>query len=230
MNTAFTIDAIMNEARLSHLGSLGLDLRAKRVLEVGAGIGLLTHLWEELDCEIISTEVRQENIDYNLYKHPWRRGIVFQRDVMQPDSHADFGTFDIVFCYGILYHVPDPAFVIRDLGKLCGSLFLVESMVTGMTDDPCLVVHPEGSGVNQGIYDRACKPTRGWYMQELGTVFPYAYATKTQPRNTVYYPLLWPTMEGYIARCVFVASRQELSLPGLSATLPMRQEYCEETL
>ena len=35
----------LNEARLRHLASLGLLLEGKTVLEVGAGIGLLTHFF-----------------------------------------------------------------------------------------------------------------------------------------------------------------------------------------
>ena len=42
----------INHARQDHLAALGLDLQAKRVLEVGAGIGLHTEFFEKRGCEV----------------------------------------------------------------------------------------------------------------------------------------------------------------------------------
>ena len=46
----------INQARQSHLASLGLDLANKRVLEVGAGIGLHTPFFRERGCEVTVTD------------------------------------------------------------------------------------------------------------------------------------------------------------------------------
>lgn len=220
--TEFLVDATFNDARMNHLGSLGLDLAGKRVLEVGAGIGELTWFWEDLDCEIVSTEGRKSNNERNLIEHPWRQ--VLKRDVTKKDSHKDLGMFDIVFCYGLLYHVPDPAFVIADLSQVCKSLFLVGSMVATDDGPPDLGERPESIDVNQGLYRRACTPTRSWFMQELARNFDYVYLPRTQPKN-YYYHLSWPLPKTHIARAVFVASREQLNLPTLSDELLMEQEH-----
>ena len=219
--TEFLVDGTFDKARMHHLGSLGLDLEGKRVLEVGAGIGELTWFWEELGCEIVSTEARQGNIEYNLSRYPGR--TVLKRDVTMKDSHKDLGMFDIVFCYGLLYHVPDPAFVIADLSKVCKSLFLVDTMVDIKDGPPEVGGRTEFVGINQGLYDRACTPTRSWFMQELACHYAHAYVTRTQPGN-FYFHLSWPVSKGCIARAIFVASRDNLELPTLSTTLIMEQE------
>jgi 2-polyprenyl-3-methyl-5-hydroxy-6-metoxy-1,4-benzoquinol methylase len=60
----------INEARLKHLDSLGLELTNSKVLEVGSGIGLLTGFFENLGCEILSTDARAENVAEHLPAFP----------------------------------------------------------------------------------------------------------------------------------------------------------------
>lgn len=224
MVQTFLVDREFDTAKMGHLASLDLDFHEKRVLEVAAGVGTLTHFWEERGCTIVSTEARKQNIETNLHNHPWRTDILFQVDLTRPDSHKEFGVFDIVFCYGVLYHVPDPRHVIHDLAPLCRELFLVESMVANDDGPPALNERQEFIGINQGLYSTACTPTRSWFMQELGEVFPHVYTTRTQPRN-MYYRLTWPAPPGEISRAIFVASRTELASPSLTKALPRKQTY-----
>ena len=51
---AFLTYAQIIKARLDHLASLNLDISEKSVLEVGAGIGLLTGFFEDRGCSILS--------------------------------------------------------------------------------------------------------------------------------------------------------------------------------
>lgn len=221
----FPVDAAFDRARLNHLASLNLDLEGKRVLEIGAGIGELTYFWEERDCEIVSTEGRQEHIESNLIAHPWRRGTLFQVDLSRPNSHATFGQFDVVFAYGILYHVPNPETVIKEMAAL-SSLILVETMVHGGSDIVELNERQEFVGDNQGLYPMACTPTRSWFMETLRLHYGYAYATKQQPCSN-YYPISWPSKPNYLARAVFVGSKTPLNQDTLLEELPKEQTYVE---
>jgi 2-polyprenyl-3-methyl-5-hydroxy-6-metoxy-1,4-benzoquinol methylase len=96
----------LNHARLRHLASLGLDLRGKRVLEVGAGIGLHTEFFEHLGCTVISTDGRPGNVQELCRRYPWRDARVFDLDA--PKVPEGLGRFDIVYCYGTLHHLQRP--------------------------------------------------------------------------------------------------------------------------
>ncbi len=92
----------INQARQQHLAGLGLDLEAKRVLEVGAGIGLHTGFFEERGCDVLSTDANPVNAAEMLRRYPHRKiGVL---DLDRPIALADLGRFDIVYCYGTLYH------------------------------------------------------------------------------------------------------------------------------
>src|SRR5215467_7370709 len=96
----------INRIRHAHLASLGLNLQAKRVLEVGAGIGLLTAFFEERGCDVLSTDANPTNVAEMLRRYPHRKiGLL---DLDRPAPLSDLGDFDIVYCYGTLYHLCDP--------------------------------------------------------------------------------------------------------------------------
>lgn len=210
--------AVINEARLSHLASLGLDLSEKRVLEVGAGVGNLTGFWHRRGCDVVSTDGRAENVAEFRRRHPgWR---VKQANLNVADSHASLGRFEIVFCYGTLYHLSHPTVALRSLAAMVTRLFLVESRVF-CSDDGSPHKVREGQGIDQSIDNYGCRPARDWVRTELGRYMPFVYVPLTQPRYPEY-PLIWPS-KARACRAVFVASRQRLSNPLLTPGLPSRQ-------
>src|SRR2546430_12858064 len=99
----------MNEARMNHLASLDLPIDGKSVLEVGGGIGLLTGFFEQRGCTVLSTDARSDNVAE--MKRRWPARHVATLDLERPDAIATFGSFDVAFCYGTLYHLatPEPA-------------------------------------------------------------------------------------------------------------------------
>ena len=217
---------VFNQRRLEHLETLGLDLDNKRVLEIGAGIGQLTHFWIEHGCQVVSTEGQPCLVERFEELHPdWE---IHCLDLGKPGSHDHLrkflGKFDIVFCYGVLYHVPDPDLLLCDMYRM-GDTFLLESMVWNEDNGKN---NPQGHwpGSDQGPdYSCAYTPSRNWIMQRLSGLWPYRYVTRTQPRESRF-PLKWPVPAGYIARAVFVASMQPLRQDTLLTELPMVQEYC----
>lgn len=211
----------INHARLKHLASLNLPLAGKTVLEVGAGIGLHSHFFEELGCKVVVTDGRQENVDAMKKRFPHRNNRLF--NLLDFDSYTSFGEYDIVYCYGTLYHTPEPEKILKGLSSLCRNMLLLETCVTpGNHVDVHLTRETES--FDQAIGIVGCRPTRPWIMGILKKYYGYAYVTKTQP-NHVDFDLDWTiALKKQNHRSVFVASKTAINNPLLLTELPNLQE------
>jgi hypothetical protein len=155
-----------------------------------------------------------------------RRHRIVRLDLAKDDG-ATLGQFDVVHCYGLLYHLRDPARLIRLMNATCGSLCLVETCVSfgaGSAINPAL---EDAAQVSQAYDGAGCRPTRAWVLDALKKVFPHVYTPTTQP-NHEEFPVDWtrPGPSGLLMRAVFVASRQPLSSAFLTDSLPDHQSRC----
>ncbi len=175
---------------------------------------------------MFSTDARPENVRENLRRYPHRVGRVEVADLVVPASHDRFGQFDVVYCYGTLYHLSSPDLCIYDLSKICHSLFLLETCVNLQDNGKTNLVREDHRYPNQSFHGLGCRPSRDWIMTELRKHFAFVYLTVTQPGHPEF-PLAWPAVLPVgiqNARAVFVASRQTLNLPTLSTKLLMWQQ------
>jgi tRNA (mo5U34)-methyltransferase len=226
----------INQRRLEHLASLGLPLSGQTVLELGAGIGDLSTFFLDRDNEVTSVEARAENIErmraniaayYGAHSSevPERHRIV--RLDLNRDDATSLGQFDIVHCYGILYHLRDPLRLVRLMNATCRSLCLVETCVSLGAEAAINPTPEDASQASQAFDGAGCRPTRAWIRNALKDVFPHVYVPTTQP-NHEEFPVDWtrPGPKGLLTRAVFVASRQPLSSPLLTDSLPDHQTRC----
>jgi SAM-dependent methyltransferase len=211
----------ITNASLSHLESLKLDIDNLSVLEVGAGVGLLTHFFEKRNCQVLSTDARIELVKEQQERYPHRKVEV--ADLEKPETYKNFGEFDIVFCYGTLYHLSNPEFTIRELAKLCKKYFLLETCVFPIDNGKINLIEEPKFFLHQSFYGLGCRPARNWVLNTLKKYFPYAYITATQPDHPDY-QLEWPVQDPREnTRCVFVASKEQLENPLLLEALPDKQ-------
>lgn len=222
-----TPDALaINRARLAHLDSLGLDLSNKRVLEVGAGIGLHTKFFLDRGCKVLCTDANPENVAEVGRRYPGLRVEVLDLDHTADISHL--GKFDIVYCYGTLYHLSKPEQALRALAEVCERTILLETCVSlGNYSEACLVREPKAN--NMAFSSIGCRPTRLWVMEMLRRYFGYSYVTKTQPRHPDF-ELNWHTPAFQLLhRAVFVGSKIPVESPHLLDSLPNAQACLEDT-
>jgi SAM-dependent methyltransferase len=215
----------INKARLDHLASLRLDLSRKSVLEVGAGIGLLTKFFEDQDCSVLSTDGNPDNVKVMRRMYPWRR--VGNLDLDRASDLSKFGQFDIVFCYGTLYHLSKPEEALKALSSVCREIILLETSVSpGRYSE--LVLVRERIGRDQAISGVGCRPTRLWVMKTLKKYYGNAYITRAQPRHPDFL-LDWdilPIRPSY--RAVFVGSKQPIRNPNLLEEVPEHQQVSRD--
>jgi SAM-dependent methyltransferase len=210
-----------NARRLEHLASLGIPVFNKSVLEVGAGIGDHTHYYLDRGCKVTITEPREENLIYLRKRYP--EMDVRELDLERPNSNVE-GRWDVVHCYGLLYHLQNPGPALQFMAKRNGSLLLLETCVSfgsGMKEN----LTPEDQKMaTQAFSGTGCRPTRDWIVEELKKLYEHVYCTKTQPNHDEF-PLDWTRPEAHkgLSRAVFVASRQPLDTPALTKEIPLLQ-------
>lgn len=207
---------------LEHLASLGLPLRGRTVLEVGAGAGDYSSFFIDRGCRITITDVRPELLAYLRRRYP-------EQDV----QHLDLETpapltgapFEVVFCYGVLYHLRQPAQALAYLNDCCRDLLLVSSQVVYGDEEDIVLVDEQQARLGQSYYGRGARFTRRWLWQQLRHHFPHVYLPITQPTHPQF-PTDWtlqPVKEELV-RAVFVAARQPLTNPLLTEAWLDHQE------
>ncbi|WP_035686192.1 class I SAM-dependent methyltransferase [Bradyrhizobium sp. Cp5.3] len=89
------------------------ELYGKSILEAGSGAGRFTEILLDAGA-IVTTFDASVAINVNRENNAWKGDVTFLRadiyDIPVPD-----GSFDFVFCYGVIQHLPDAEKAIRSL-------------------------------------------------------------------------------------------------------------------
>ncbi len=213
----------INAARMEHLASLKLEIAGKRILEVGAGIGLLTGFFEDLGCSVLTTDGRLDNVVEIRRKYPHR-----QAEVLDLNTTADItylGEFDIIFCHSTLYHLSNPEQAIKAMAAVCREMILLETHIIPRHELEIYSICEDNHHPNQALSGRESCPTRPWVVETLKKYFEFVYLTTHQPAHPDF-DLQWePGLEKKLHRTVFVGSRQPLSNKKLTETIAAHQTY-----
>lgn len=203
----FGEDAIsINEARIKHLDSLNLNLKSKKILETGCGgkgdiTNFLLNYTEDItlnDCRLDNIKNLLETIGKDLKYNTWDLNNDLPKEEL----------FDIIICYGTLYHLTKPDIAIENLSKICKDFLIMSTCVNGKNDNEINIVN-EGNFPTQGKDGYGCRPGRKFIYSNLQKHFNYVYTLKTQP-NHKDYPLNFPS-NNVVNRCIFVGSHIEIN-------------------
>lgn len=211
-----------NVARLCHLESLGLDLKNKKVLEFGAGIGDHTIYYLFKNCNILPTDARPELVEF-INNRFGIRAEVFDAE-KDLGKLEEFGYFDIIHCYGILYHLSNPDKFIEAVSSI-GETLLLETCVS--PDHLAVDAHyvkENQENLTQAESGIGCRPSRKWVDKELKKYFEFVYYPKTQPDHFEF-PLNWNNQpEIDLIRAIFIASNVEIFNSNLTKEIPIEYE------
>jgi SAM-dependent methyltransferase len=201
----------INSARMEHLGSLGLELAGKAVLDVGCGVGHLAQFFVELGCPVTSVDARASNVEGLRARYPGLKAHVLN---VETEALSTLGRFDVVFCYGLLYHLENPVAGVRNMAAACDDLVLLETLVCDHRE-PMLILVDEPPVNNQAIGHIGCRPSPSFVVMALNRAgFQYVYAPQTAPDHPEF-RFAWKndasySRDGRNMRCIFVASRREI--------------------
>ncbi len=204
-----------NSRRLEHLASLRIPVANLTVLEVGAGIGDHSHYYLDRNCTVTITEARRQNLSILKQRYP---GCDVQFLDMEAPVAPEGAPFDVVHCYGLLYHLSAPLKAMEFLAQCTKQMLFLETCVSFGSGEDIFNVAEMKSSPTQAVSGTGCRPTRALLYRHLSTLFEYVYVPTTQP-NHEEFPLDWtvrsPDGGGLLTRAVFVASRTELGIDGL---------------
>jgi len=183
-------------------------------------VGHLAARLERMGCHIVCIDGRKENIDGLRTRYP---GLEAHVANVENEPLSRFGRFDVVFSYGLLYHLENPLQGLRNLESVCDELLLLETIICDH-ELPLLRIEDEPLNLNQALGGLGCRPTPRYVVLALNRAgFRYIYAPASPPEYQDF-QFEWRnnldcSRDGYPLRCVFVASRTKLKNGRLASLL-----------
>ena len=139
----------------------GLEL--SNAVDAGCGVGFFSKTLVECGLNACGFDGRKENVSEarrRFPKIPFEQGDIEQRTILE------LGRFDLVLCFGLLYHLENPMVAIRNLRALTQKCLLLESMCLP-EDGPAMILRSEPRQEDQSLSDMACYPTEGSLVKML---------------------------------------------------------------
>jgi cyclopropane fatty-acyl-phospholipid synthase-like methyltransferase len=206
----------INQQRLNHLESLNLDISNKRVLEYGAGAGLLTQYFVWKSCKVVSLEGREENVKQFLVRDS---DVTVKQFDLEKTNWDDIESADVGFAYGLLYHLGNPKNFIQQAMKKTEEFLILETIVT---EDNLpyseYIVDEDTSSETQSLSGKGCRPSRKIVWDWFKEYFPFVYVPTTQP-NHEEFPKSYATKEHHTIRFIIIGSKNPIVNPQLSSEL-----------
>lgn len=138
-------------------------LGLRNAVDAGCGVGFFAQTLSEMGLETRGFDGRFENVVEARKRFP---KVAFECGDIESAEIAALGTFDLVLCFGLLYHLESPMRAIRHLRALTGKGLLIESMcVPG--DDARMMFREEPSQHDQSLTDMAFYPSESCLVKML---------------------------------------------------------------
>jgi FkbM family methyltransferase len=184
-----TQDAIeINDARGAFLESFLPDLIRKSnittALDVGCGaLGVFSRLLKDLGLVVTALDGRPHNVAEARKLNPT---VDFKVCDVENPSILSLGRFDLVLCFGLLYHLENPFLAIRNLFEITEKYLLIEAQ-TAPHKALISVMYEEPHAINQSLNYVAYMPSESSIIKMSYKVgFPKLYRSCHFPNHPDY--------------------------------------------
>jgi SAM-dependent methyltransferase len=165
------------------LAELKDPLQLRTAMDIGCGVGYFSGVLQSLGFAVTGVDGRRENVEEAARRNP---KVSFRTYSVEDPGLRSLGTFDLTFCFGLLYHLENPLLAIRHLHAMTKSLLLVESVIFP-GDEPAMVLIDEEIHEDQGLEHIAFYPTEACLIKMFYRVgFGYVYTFRRQPNHSEY--------------------------------------------
>lgn len=188
------------------LAGLRDQVRLESAIDVGCGVGDFSKFLSDLGLRVLAVDGRESNVAEAKSRYPH---IEFLATDAESIHSEEMGKFDLVLCFGLLYHLENPFRVVRHLRNLTSQILLVE---TACVPDsaPSMMLLDEGVAEDQGLNYVAFYPSQSCVIKMLYRAgFPFVYRFKRLPHDKLYESTVWEKQQ----RTLLMASNVALHTP-----------------
>ena len=139
--------------------ALGLS----NALDAGCGVGFFSQMLAECGLNVCGFDARAKNVEEAQRRFP---GIPFGLADVEDRGVLQLGRFDLVLCFGLLYHLENPLLAIRNLRAITEKCLLLESMCVP-EERPAFLLREEPGQQDQSVTDVACYPSQSGLVKML---------------------------------------------------------------
>ncbi|HUL35288.1 MAG TPA: class I SAM-dependent methyltransferase [Candidatus Eisenbacteria bacterium] len=212
------LNAAREETIRRILPDLMQRMNLKTALDLGCGLGHYANVLHSQGFDVLAVDGREENVIEAKRRYPDLR---FQIADAQDPSLADLGKFDLVFCFGLLYHLENPFSVVRSISALASKLVLIEGIVYP-SPEPVMVLMDENTGVDQGLNFMAFYPSETCLIKMLRRAgFAHCHNPSRMPAHPEYHK----GANGFRRRTVVAAAKEAIESSLLSTWADPSPEF-----
>lgn len=184
------------------------QLNLRTAADIGCGLGDFSKFLSDLGLQVLGVDGREGNVAEARLRFT---DIIFRTENVEDLPVKEMGTFDLVLCFGLLYHLENPFRAIRNLYALTSTILMVEGMCAP-SNQPTMDLLDEGADEDQGLTYVAFYPSESCLIKMLyRSGFPFVYLFKNLPADERYTSTIWRKRE----RTILVASKVALASPNL---------------
>jgi len=132
-------------------------------VDAGCGVGFFSQTLAECDLNVCGFDGRQENVTEAQLRFP---RLPFEQGDIEERTILELGRFDLVLCFGLLYHLESPLLAIRNLRGLTEKCLLLESMCLP-EEKASMLLREEPNQEDQSLSDVAWCPSEGSLVKML---------------------------------------------------------------
>jgi FkbM family methyltransferase len=138
-------------------------LQLSTSIDAGCGVGFFSQILRECGLTVSGFDAREENVLQARRRFP---EIPFECGDIEDPAITRMGKFDLVLCFGLLYHLENPMLAIRHLHAMTTKGLLLESMCAPSTEPEILLRH-EPRLVDQSLTEIALCPSESCLVKML---------------------------------------------------------------
>jgi len=149
---------------------LPVDMKGMRVLEIGPADGYFTKMLSARGASVVAVDyAAKDHYGFELMERLAEVSYDFRQcNIFDLDPKA-LGSFDVILCLGVLYHLPDPLHGLWKLGNISAPRLILETLVSTKYGDECVAEFIPGISPN-GDYTNFWAPTTKCCEMMLGDV------------------------------------------------------------